>query len=165
MTTSPRVMTTPPGVSRSCRWLGTAVALAMLAGCSSRDLPPLARAGGIVLYDDQPLAGATVSFLPDGSKGTQGRMAIGSTGADGRFVLRSFAADDGAIVGFHRVVVTAMDSVPEEVPPDPEGRPRPPPSLKSRIPVRYNDPTTSGFVAEVKPGTGNEFEFRLTSKK
>lgn len=140
------------------------VGMLLVAGCSRRG-PALAQVKGTVLYDGQPLAGATVSFVPDGSKGTKGRMAIGVTGADGRFSLRSFAPDDGAVTGFHNVSIAAMDSVPEDPAPQPNGQPGPTPPLKSRIPARYNDPATSGFSAEVKAGTANEFEFKLTKGK
>lgn len=144
--------------------MGVVVGLLFVAGCS-RGGPKLAKVTGTVLYEGQPLSGATVTFVPDGSKGTKGRMAIGATGADGRFSLQSFASSDGALVGFHGVSIAAMDSVPEDQPPQPNGLPGPTPPLKSRIPARYNDPATSGFSAEVKAGTANDFEFRLTSSK
>lgn len=152
-----------PCFTKAVIWACFAAAAAATAGCSSRKGPALARAGGIVLYDDQPLAGATVSFVPDGSKGTRGRMAIGSTGTDGKFTLRSFAPGDGAIVGFHVVTVVAMDL--PGMTPDPEGKPRPLRQPKSLIPIRYNDPASSGLVAEVRANIVNAFEFRLTSEK
>lgn len=144
--------------------IGFLVGFLVVAGCS-RGGPKLAKVTGTVLYEGQPLSGATVTFVPDGSKGTKGRMAIGVTGPEGRFSLGSFAANDGALVGFHRVTITAMDSVPEDQPPQPNGLPGPTPPLKSRIPARYNDPTTSGFSAEVKAAIVNDVEFRLTSSK
>jgi hypothetical protein len=150
-------------VMKTTVWACLAAAAAATAGCTRQTGPSLARAGGIVLYDGEPLAGATVSFVPDGSKGTSGRMAIGSTGTDGRFTLRSFAPGDGAIVGFHCVTVVAMDL--PEMTPDPEGKPRPLRQPQSWIPVRYNDPASSGLVAEVRANIVNAFEFRLTSEK
>ena len=135
-----------------------------VAGCF-RGGPRLAKVTGTVIYEGERLSGATVTFLPDASKGTKGRMAIGATGTDGRFSLGSFAANDGALIGFHGVTITAVDSVPEEQAPQPDGLPGPTPPLRSRIPARYNDPATSGFSAEVKAGVANDFEFRLTKSK
>lgn len=132
------------------------------AGCSGSG-PALARVSGTVSFEGKALAGATVCFVPDGSKGSLGRMAMGSTGADGRFSLQSFRPGDGAVIGFHRVSIAAMEHEQEAALPSADEIPKPPPPLKSRIPSRYNDPITSGLTAEVKAGVANRFDFKLTS--
>jgi hypothetical protein len=134
-----------------------ATAVLSLTGCGGPATPPTGKVSGIVTLDDQPLPKGQVRFMPDKSKGTMGRMAVGVIGSDGRFVLTSFKRDDGALVGFHKVVIICE----EEVPPfDPKV---PPPPPKSLIPIRYTDDKTSGMTAEVKSGAKNEFEFKLTT--
>lgn len=142
------------------------VAVAFLAGTGcSRSGPALARVTGRVSLDDAALPGGTICFIPDGSKGTSGRMATAAIGPDGRFTMESFKTADGAIVGFHRVSVESWETPPVPPQTDPNALPPPPPLRRSRIPVRYNDHATSGLTAEVKPGVANEFEFRLTKAK
>lgn len=120
--------------------------------------PPLGQVGGIVTLDGQPLTKGQVQFVPDGSKGTKGRMAVGLIGTDGRFSLTAFKRDDGALVGFHKVVVICEEDMPAF---DPKS---PPPPPKSLIPVRYTDANTSGLTAEVKSGPKNDFTFALESR-
>lgn len=140
-------------------WYAIAVASIAIAGCSGVKIPPLGQVGGIVTLDGQPLAMGQVQFLPDSSKGTKGRMAVGLIGTDGRFSLTAFKPGDGALVGFHRVAIIC-----EEVQPafDPNSKVAPQPP-KSLIPVRYNDANTSGLTAEVKSGAKNDFTFALES--
>ena len=114
--------------------------------------------GGVVTLDGQPLTKGQVQFVPDSSKGTKGRMAVGLIGTDGRFSLTAFKPGDGALVGFHKVVIICEAEMPAF---DPKS---PPPPPKSLIPVRYTDANTSGFTAEVKSAAKNDFTFALESR-
>lgn len=83
-------------------------------------LPALAALGcggantvkGRVLLDGQPVAGATVLFMPDPDG--QGRPATGTTDSDGYFYLTTYRRDDGALPGTYRIVVskTEVGTVP-----------------------------------------------------
>ena len=135
-----------------------AVAILTVFGCSGVKTPPVGQVGGIVTLDGQPLTKGQVQFLPDSSKGTKGRMAVGLIGSDGRFKLTAFKPGDGALVGFHKVLIICEEEMPAF---DPKS---PPPPPKSLIPVRYTDANTSGFTAEVKSAAKNDFTFALESR-
>jgi hypothetical protein len=61
---------------------------------------------GIVKLDGKPAAHLRVQFIPDPAKGTPGPISGGSTDDNGRFKLMCFDQRTGAVVGFHRVVIT-----------------------------------------------------------
>lgn len=69
---------------------------------------------GRVLLDGQPVAGATVLFMPDAEG--QGRPASGTTDSDGYFHLTTFRRGDGALPGTYRIVVSKTEVRSE--PPD-----------------------------------------------
>ena len=139
-------------------WCAIAVAVLAIAGCSGVKTPPVGQVGGVVTLDGQPLTKGQVQFVPDSSKGTKGRMAVGLIGADGRFQLTAFKPGDGALVGFHKVVIICEEDMPAF---DPKS---PPPPPKSLIPVRYTNANTSGLTAEVKSAGKNDFTFALESR-
>jgi hypothetical protein len=118
-----------------------AAGLFLLAGCSSgTDTHPVS---GVVLWEGAPLPHGHVLFEP-----AEGGAAEPAEVREGRFTLR-------ATPGLKRVQVRATR---EEGAVDPVMGARP---RKQFIPARYNDQTT--LEAEVKPGEGNSFEFKLTS--
>ena len=139
-------------------WCAVAVAIVTVSGCSGVKTPPVGQVGGIVTLDGQPLTKGQVQFVPDSSKGTKGRMAVGLIGADGRFSLTAFKPGDGALVGFHKVLIICEEEMPAF---DPKS---PPPPPKSLIPIRYTDANTSGLTAEVKAAAKNDFTFALESR-
>ena len=139
-------------------WCAVAVAIVAVSGCSGVKIPPLAQVGGVVTLDGQPLTKGQVHFVPDSSKGTKGRMAVGLIGTDGRFKLTAFKPGDGALVGFHKVVIICEEEMPAF---DPK---LPPPPPKSLIPIRYTNDKTSGLTAEVKSAGKNDFTFALESR-
>ena len=141
-------------------WCAVAVAIVAVSGCSGVKIPSLGQVGGIVTLDGQPLTKGQVQFLPDSSKGTKGRMAVGIIGTDGRFSLTAFKPGDGALVGFHKVVIICEEDLPT-FDPNSKVAMQPP---KSLIPIRYNDANTSSLTAEVKSGATNDFTFALESR-
>jgi len=141
-------------------WCAVAVAIVAVSGCSGVKIPSLGQVGGIVTLDGQPLTKGQVQFLPDSSKGTKGRMAVGIIGTDGRFSLTAFKPGDGALVGFHKVVIICEEDMPT-FDRNPKVALQPP---KSLIPIRYTDANTSGLTAEVKSAGKNDFTFALESR-
>jgi len=137
------------------RILFALVALGTAAGCTSR--PPVAEVEGVVKLAGKPLPHVRVQFMPDPEKGALGPTSSGTTDEQGRFKLVCADQRPGAVVGWHRVVITDMRvRLPrttrhgrrddEERPPNPKQ-----PILPSRVPDQY---TTSGhtpLTVEIKP--------------
>ena len=133
---------------------GCLVCLILLGCGGGPDLPPVAGVSGVVTIDGKPLPRGTIQFVPDESKGTAGATAVGTIGPEGRYTLQT-AGVDGAIVGFHKVGVYALEKEPED-----ETAPPPPPL----IPPKYFKADTSELTAEVKAGEDNEINFPLKSR-
>lgn len=123
-------------------------------GCGKdKDTPETASVTGSVTYKGKPVTEGTVQFHPQGMKGNP---ASGELGPNGRFTLTTYGKDDGAVIGHHIVTVQV---IPEGALPGQEF-----PAGKYPIPKRYENPTTSDLVVEVKPGSNN-FDLELKDKK
>lgn len=92
---------------------GTLMCLATLVGCGSSDFP-LAKVTGKVLCEGQPVDGCTVYFEPlrvggENVSAIVGQPGFAYTNADGTFIISTseVGAEDGAVVGMHRVRVGA----------------------------------------------------------
>ena len=131
----------------------------LLPGCGP-DGPNMAKVVGRITVDGEPLADATVAFAPESGQ----RVASALTDSTGQFELGTFTPDDGAIVGNHRITVSAR------------GPRRPAPGFANAtsslaptipglplIPEHYFDAGTSGLTAEVKDQRKNEINFNLSS--
>lgn len=149
------------------------LALAWVVGCGGPALPETAVVTGRVTVDDQPVPAGQIRFYP-----TSGRAAMGSI-IDGTYQLRTFAEADGAIVGNHRVAITAMETergtnVPQLKPP-PDATPAEIRALAIEqveqgggglrwiVPQPYSDVNTSNLTAVVTPGE-NTIDFPITTK-
>lgn len=124
-----------------------------LGGCNREGRLPTTPVRGTVTLDGKPLPYGQVLFVPD-----NGRVAKGEI-VEGRFILGTYSATDGAVLGKHRVSITARKPMETNLN-DPLAVPQYSPSL---IPERYADPTTSGLEFEVM-ASGNEFHIKLSSK-
>jgi len=119
-----------------------------VAGCGKK--PPLAQVEGTVRLDGRPLADALVCFLPDPDRGTSGPRSVAVTDDSGRYRLRCDDQRDGAVLGWHRVLLEDMllYSVSRQ---DRAGGARP--ALASRLPARYTAANETPLSFEIKPGT------------
>jgi len=92
------------------------LALALLAAASSgcgKDSPRLVPAGGLILYQDRPVAGVLVYFEPEHAEGnTAGYIARGVTGGDGSFTLQTHPYGKGAMPGSYRIYFPANSGLP-----------------------------------------------------
>jgi hypothetical protein len=149
-------------------WVCVCVATLLLApGCGKSDRPVMGSVEGVVTYAGQPLAGATVSFIPE----TAGDRAAGGTTDDsGRYRLTTFDPNDGAIVGKYRVTVTKREEAAAVKVPEglsgaaaEEMQERANAVGKPLVPEKYFRPESSGLTAEVKPGS-NTLDFALDEK-
>jgi hypothetical protein len=127
------------------------------AACSGSKLPATAAVSGTVTYKGKPLPNAEISFIPEGG----GRAASGRTDESGRFTLGTFSIDDGALIGKHRVSVSARG--PDRPAKAGEGSGMPGGTVPGDplIPMKYFSPVSSGLVQEVTSGT-NRVELALT---
>jgi len=85
-------------------WPGL-VAVLMVAGlgCSSKAKP--VKFDGLVTYDDKPLGGATVQFIP---LDTRGQPALGVTDSNGVVRLTTYNPEDGVLPGDYKITVKKM---------------------------------------------------------
>lgn len=115
------------------------VVAAALAGCGGKTVP----INGKVKFKDgsdaAELAGYAIAFEAEGVKAS----GVGEIQPDGSFTISTFGANDGALPGKHRVSISPPSS------PDPDKPPQ-----KSKLPAKYENPSTSGLAVEVKPGEG-----------
>lgn len=146
-----------------------------VAGCGKEDpglasRPAVFPVAGVVLYKDQPVEGAHVTFRPSGDA----PGAFGRTDKEGRFQLQTFKENDGAVKGEHKVTVqktdaTAAVSEPkssEELFGEMENQAKsgklPTPVVsKSLLPTRYADPKQTELKATVLSDASNSYEFKL----
>lgn len=136
------------------------VCLAMIVGCAgpaaNPNRPATVQVSGTVTYEGQPVEGATVAFLP---KTPSDPGASGRTDASGKFTLTAFEPGDGAVPGSYLVTVVKTEIEGGDV--VQEDSTVAPPTPKSLIPEKYNNPQGSGLTADVKEGEANEFTFEL----
>jgi hypothetical protein len=140
--------------------------LLVFSGCGN----PLGTvpAGGTVIYNDQPVAGAHILYTRDNAANEAGPAAFGKTDQDGRYQLRT-NQHDGAVPGRYVVVVSKDNSESLNIPdPLPEGTTRtdwlqannviP----KSVLPLAYGNPLQSPLRTEVTDNPDqNHFEITL----
>lgn len=142
-----------PAANRALLWLGMTAIMAA-CGCGS-NRAPLGKVEGTVRYKGQPLAEGQILFDVAGARTAQGRIR------DGAIVdVTSYATGDGAAVGLARIAVfatppsvslyTRSSQGPDEAP-SATGT-APPAGGSSLIPVKYNDPETSGLTHEIGKG-------------
>ena len=127
------------------------VVLSVLAGCSSNagHLGGLYPCEGTVTYKGVPVAGASVTFHPDGG---DARPAGGETDADGKFKTTTLKPQDGIFPGTYKVTIAKY----EEYGPPPkmvmnddgemvsEGRP-----VRTVLPEKYAKPESSGLTVTI----------------
>jgi hypothetical protein len=85
------------------------VLLVGLAGCGGKGITPVR---GVVTLEGEPLAGATVLFMPEDEE--EGRPATGFTSADGSFQLMTFKVNDGALPGTYRVLIKKTEAAQDQ---------------------------------------------------
>ncbi len=92
--------------------ISMAAILIGVAACGSNNGLNLASVSGKVTYKGKPIKNGTVMFVPNESKGATGPQAIGTIKNDGTYSLSSQDANDGAVVGWHKVGILGLDPEP-----------------------------------------------------
>jgi hypothetical protein len=125
-------------------------------GCGSRKFAPVS---GKVTLNGQPLANALVAFNPIPPEGSAqaGPGSIGTTDANGVYTLRVSSDQAGALVGKHRVGITAQVPAGDTDTRQPRRRGSP----TKPLPRCYNEETTLTF--DVPSGGTDQANFALQS--
>ena len=124
----------------------------LVAGCDGKR----ARVQGTVTFNNQPVDGGRIFFLPDGEPA--GRPAVHATLSQGKYSLPATA---GPEFGRHRVEIVWHRKPGKQLPkPDYPGLNTD--DMEQVIPAIYNSKTT--LSVEVQPGT-NTFDFALKQRR
>jgi hypothetical protein len=131
-----------------------------LSGCGSGRVA-LAPVRGTVTLDGKPLAKGTITFETSGKRPATGKIVNGEI-----VEMTTYETGDGVPLGTHKVAIWSSEEAASAVVANPgEGKIGANyMSGKSLLPALYNDPNTSGLVAEIKPGH-NVVAFALFTKK
>jgi len=140
-----------------------AISLLCLSGCGEEanipdDMVPVT---GTVTLDGKPLAGATVSFVPDGV--TKGAGSYGVTSADGKYELQGTQGGAGAAVGYYRVMISKL-VMPDGSPIPADTQSATDVGAKDLLPAIYSSYDVGTLTAEV-PAQGGAINFDLKSKR
>ena len=138
-------------------WVLLVALLVVVPGCGG---PKFAAVSGRVTLNGKPLANATVSFQPIATEGSSnpGPGSAAKTDANGAYTLETSTGQSGAVVGQHRVIISALESQVGESDARP---PRGGWPLADKVPPRYNANTTLSF--EVPSGGTDKADFALTA--
>lgn len=117
--------------------IAAAIALVTVATVGCRRGPQVVPVSGVVEVDGTPLTSGAITVVPE-----HGRAATGTIGKDGRFTLTTFVPGDGALLGRHRVAVTAHQDL---------GRMK----LKWLVPAACRDIASTPLVLEVTGKTND----------
>lgn len=146
-------------------WLLCSASIWSASGCggSAEKAPQLTPVAGKVTLNGEPLAGASVSFIPrDSTKGTGG---FGATLADGSYEMMHRSQAKGVEAGTY-VVWFSKFAMPDGSP-IPEGKNATDVGAKESLPPELSNPPLDRalHVITVKSGEKNNFNFDLKSKK
>src|SRR5262245_59804194 len=127
---------------RRSRFAAQVLVVTAFAAACSRGGRPVGQVTGVVTFGGKPVPPGTVMFVPVES----GPPAYRDIGPDGRYQLSTYTPGDGAVVGTHKVMITALEQLPPELANNPNRLP------KMIVPIKYGDTNTSGLTFEVKAG-------------
>ncbi|EAQ77928.1 hypothetical protein [Blastopirellula marina] len=136
-------------------FLAIILAASLLSGCSGNAGPKQVPVSGAVEYNGQPVTTGTIGFSP--VETTQGK-AVSANLVDGRYET---APDQGLEVGRYKVVVVAMEAIPEGV--DPASVSSSTPKGAQIIPTKYSHAETSDLEIDITESDSQvEKDFKLT---
>lgn len=141
------------------RGLSVGVLVVACAGCGGGpSLPDTVPVSGKVTLNGQPLADASVTFVPTGT--TRGDGGFGTTAADGRYELRYLRGGAGVPAGTYRVVISKR-AMPDGSPAveGPDVAPIDSPA-REVLPPKYSHEEYTTLSATV-PAGGGTIDFQL----
>jgi hypothetical protein len=106
----------------------------------------LAEVDGVLSIRGTPAHKMMIQFIPDIDHATKGPISVAETDEAGHFVLRTAGGgdslQDGAVVGWHRVVLSDLRLAESAT-----GR-----GVPRRLDSKYTLPSSTPLVQEVSPG-------------
>lgn len=133
---------------------GFLLVLAATAGCNRG--PKMAPVTGTVRLNGKPLEFGVITFQPP-----TGQPAQGEIQRDGTFTLSTYRANDGAVVGKHKVRIACYETQRPGTVKGPGEQ-----SLgKLLIPEKYTFFDQSGFTADVSADREEPFVFELVGPR
>jgi hypothetical protein len=139
----------------SPRWLGLFAASCCLSCSGGSGLNPVQ---GTVLYKDQPLKGAVVTFHPKGADDITAIRPVGLTKEDGTFTVTT-GQNEGAPAGEY--IVTFICSEVVGIKGDKQAFSTAPPETQDMFQGAFADRQTSSFKVEIKKGPNQLEPFQL----
>jgi hypothetical protein len=134
------------------------LAVLLALGCGRGSSSGLVPVTGTVTLDGQPLAGATVGFLPQGD--LKGGGGGGGTDAAGKYQVLSSGSQKGLLPGRYKVTISRR-LMPDGKPPTTDLMPGVPPGQET-LPPQYSDLDKTTLSANVTAGSG-PIDFALKS--
>lgn len=130
-------------------------------------IPPLTPLTVTVLYDGQPVEGASVLLAPESGK----YSAAGITDASGKAVMRTDGLYDGVVAGTYLASVTKKEKLELDLGPTPEdpaeyaayeAKLKAQPKPKHLLPEKYSSFGTSGLKVSITEGSETQETFELS---
>jgi hypothetical protein len=127
-------------------------------GCGKKTLKTEG-VSGVITLDGQPLANATIHFIPADAEGSH---SYGNTNESGEYKLQTLLgdADAGTTPGKYKIRIDCIEMYETGKTFEESGEEKPEMLSRSIIPAKYNDENTSGLEATVVKGA-NTFNFDL----
>ena len=144
--------------SSALLWIAVvAAAVSGVCGCGepSAKIEKTVRVRGVLLHRGSPLAYYQVMCHPEDGR----RPAAGVSDEQGQFVLGTNGAEDGAVVGKHRVTVVYLGKPLPERDGMIDFSPPPPPKIK--IASKYNHADTSGITIDIPAAGSSDLKIDL----
>ncbi len=134
--------------------IATVILLLLVAGCGQS----LAPVSGRITLDGKPLANATIIFQPISDDPNPGDGSQGKTDKNGEFTLTLMKEGRaiGAIVGQHKVTITAYEGHDGSVPSSGSDMK----FAKRIVPAEYNARSTLRFDVPAGGATNANFELK-----
>jgi hypothetical protein len=151
---------TRPLLARCLPYSVLLLLLAAMPACGPSGPRPVP-VSGTVTVDGQPMAGASVMFMPQ----SEGRPGVGVTDEAGKFRLTSGSSQEGVLPGPYKVTVTLHKVTGFVTDKDGLSGGIAPGGIHEQwlVPQRYSRPQTSGLTAEVRDGM-EPVKLALTAK-
>ena len=137
----------------------TTVCISFAAGCGSKH-PEIAPVRGKITAGGTPVTAGRIEFYPTSGA----RLSSGEIQTDGSYSLTTFKANDGALLGTHRVTITSTKVTGAEPAKSVQDESKIPVSNMGRVvwlvDQKYSQKSTTDLHAEVQPGD-NKINFEL----